>query len=118
MAIKQLFFLFLRIFDKQARSILLIQSKEKLNSTQFSCKGFRAVALIYGFVQCLMRFYQIGRHGGGVVQIGKAAVGVSGARIEYGLRGFFYFFLLGIGGGEREGEVVVNVIFGEPPIVF
>lgn len=95
-------------FPKYWSSNLFIKPKQKFNPRQLAPERLRPVTQIHSLVERRVCAHQVGRHGHGVVQIGKAATRVFGAGVEDGLRGFFDFLFLGGRGRKREGEIVVN----------
>ena len=76
-----------------------------------------AVSLHDGAVVVLMGFAEFGRHGGFVVQVRKAGIGIQCAGVQNRLRGLFDFRLLRVR-GVRLREVVVNDIFRVTIIAF
>lgn len=58
-------------YCEKTGSVMLVQPEEVLDALGFVGEGLWTVAQIHGPVQLLMRFYQVGRHGERIVEIGQ-----------------------------------------------
>ncbi|HKV64629.1 MAG TPA: hypothetical protein VJO16_22185, partial [Candidatus Acidoferrum sp.] len=66
-----------------------VEGEEVFDALAVVVEGLRAVAEVDGAVEFGVSFDERGRHGQGIVQIGKSGVGEFLASVEDGLRGFF-----------------------------
>lgn len=68
-----------------------------------------AVEFVYGGVEGCVGFDEGGRHGVGVVEVGKGAFGKEGAGIQHGLSFLYYVLFLAFGSGRPRKIIVDNL---------
>ncbi len=70
---------------EQVGGVLVVEVEEVFDAPHFVGKGLRAVALVNGFVERLVRLYEVWWHGERIVEVGEAAVGVLQPGVKHGL---------------------------------
>lgn len=103
-----LFYPPLPLLCKKPGGVFVVEVEEELNALCFAYEWLWAVGKVYDFVELVVGLNQRWGHGERVVEVGEAAAGECGSRIEHLLRRLLNGLPLLCRGAFGPGKVVVD----------